>query len=29
MGWLAWYAILPLCLASLATGIVQSLGAAW
>jgi hypothetical protein len=29
MGVLAWYAILPLCLVSLATGIVQSLGTVW
>jgi hypothetical protein len=29
MGPTAWYAILPLCLASLATGIVQSLGTPW
>lgn len=29
MGVLVWYAILPLCLASLATGIVQSLGTVW
>lgn len=29
MGVLAWYAILPLCLAALATGVIQSLGTAW
>lgn len=29
MGVLAWYVILPLCLASLATGILQSLGTVW
>ncbi len=29
MGALAWYAILPLCLAALATGVIQSLGTVW
>jgi len=29
MSLLAWYVILPLCLASLATGILQSLGTVW
>jgi hypothetical protein len=29
MGVLGWWVILPLCLASLATGIVQSLGTVW
>ena len=29
MGVLAWYVILPLCLASLATGILQALGTVW
>jgi hypothetical protein len=29
MGVLAWWIILPLCLASLATGVVQSLGTVW
>jgi len=29
MGALTWYAILPLCLAALATGVVHSLGTVW
>jgi len=29
MGALTWYAILPLCLAALATGVVQALGTVW
>ena len=29
MSLLAWYVILPLCSASLATGILQSLGTTW
>ncbi len=29
MSALAWYAILPLCLASLASGIIQALGTVW
>jgi hypothetical protein len=29
MGLMAWYVILPLCLASLVTGIIQSLGTTW
>jgi hypothetical protein len=29
MGLLAWWVILPLCLVSLATGVVQSLGTVW